>query len=59
MHEQSVTIERGGKFYNLSGVDGRLLEGPFDTLAAAVKSAKQRSASFDEQGKTKAILSGE
>src|SRR5262245_57152684 len=44
MHEQSQTVERDGRYYNISGVTGADLEGPFPTLETAVASAKRRSA---------------
>jgi len=47
MHEQSETIERDGRYWNVSGVTGETLEGPFPDLDTAVQSAKARSASFD------------
>ncbi|SRR5712691_4952500 len=44
MHEQSRTV-RGpdGKHYNISGVTGKRLQGPFDTQEDAVWHARQRS----------------
>lgn len=48
MHEQSQTIERDGRYFNVSGVTGATLEGPFDALDTAVQSARKRSASFSE-----------
>lgn len=53
MHEQSETVERDGKFYNVYGRGtqqaGQDLPGekPYDTLDAAVTGAKARSHSFD------------
>lgn len=54
MHEQSETIERDGKFFNVYGSGtpkaGQDLPGekPYDTLDAAVTAAKARSHSFDD-----------
>src|SRR5437879_2056384 len=51
-HEQSETIERDGKFYNVYGKNtpkaGQDLPGEpaYDTLDAAVGAAKKRSASY-------------
>lgn len=42
-HENSITVEMGGKFYNVSGIDGRMLQGPFDTRDDAEFRAKVRS----------------
>lgn len=53
MHEQSETIERDGKFFNVYGRDtpkaGQDLPGerPYDTMGDAVTAAKARSHSFD------------
>ena len=53
MHEQSETVERDGKFYNVYGRGtpkaGQDLPGekPYDSLDAAVTAAKARSHSFD------------
>lgn len=46
-HENSVTVEVDGKYYVVSGNDGRILMGPFDNMADANYRAKIRS---DMQG---------
>ena len=51
-HEMSRTIESDGFYYNVSGITGDLLEGPFNTLDQAVESAKARSARADSMPTT-------
>lgn len=51
-HEQSETVERGGKFYNVYGRNtpkaGQDLPGerPYDTLEEAVSAARKRSEDY-------------
>ena len=42
-HERSRTYERDGRYYNVSGVTGEDLAGPFDTEELAVTDAKAAS----------------
>ena len=57
-HERSVTVERDGRFFNISGITGKVLkpQSPFEKLsykteAAAVAAARRRSEETGTRGR--------
>ena len=58
-HEKSITVERDGRFFNISGVTGKVLkpQSPFEKLsyatrAGAVRAAQRRSEETGTRGRS-------
>jgi len=55
MHEKSGTVQWGNRWWNISGITGKILKPKFDfekesyqTVEEAVSAAKKRSKMFDQ-----------